>query len=289
MTSTKDDIAAQWLAEDAGETSASSQNIDGLARCDAVMSLTPKLADHPDVVWAFDEARRLARSAPPKPASRARWLPRPVLAWGMAGMAASACLALVLVLMNVNDPDTGPLSPPQTAEDAGATPDLAPPGLENRLADIDPVMLITDGVTVDGRSLAVLPFTGGTVPRGSGLAGADAAVSAMYQRLMARMAATPGLSVIGLDMAANYSDTELTGEEIAHLLNVRGVVRTSVDSDGQIVSLDVRVSDAAGNGADIEHHFSAPMADMSLIENDVMSSWLAALGTPQATSEPPTP
>jgi hypothetical protein len=56
-----------------------------------------------------------------------------------------------------------------------------------------------------------------------------------------------------------------------------------------MVSLDLRVSDAAGNSADIEHHFTAPMADMATIENEVMSSWLAALGTPQTSTEPSTP
>jgi TolB-like protein len=111
----------------------------------------------------------------------------------------------------------------------------------------------------------------------------------MYQRFVARLAATPGLYVIGPDMAAVYSDTELTGEQIALYLNVRGVVQASVDSDGQMVSLDLRFTDAASDGAETEQHFTAPMADLAAIENDVMSSVLAALGAPQPAAEPPIP
>jgi hypothetical protein len=74
------------------------------ARCDAVMALTPKLAGSADALWAFDEARALARRDPrgrndstPSLSSPRRWLQNPGIAWGAASILA---VALVFALQS---------------------------------------------------------------------------------------------------------------------------------------------------------------------------------------------
>lgn len=68
---------------------------DALARCEAAVLIGKRLADDPDLKWAYDEAARIAAS-PPRRAKAARVrqaLAHPGLAWGTA--AAATIVAIV--------------------------------------------------------------------------------------------------------------------------------------------------------------------------------------------------
>jgi hypothetical protein len=65
----KDDLAvAKYVALDGRREASTPEDPKYLAlfaRCDAVLSIAPRLADSPELAWAFAEARQLARSMPP--------------------------------------------------------------------------------------------------------------------------------------------------------------------------------------------------------------------------------
>jgi len=254
---------------------AAAGDADILARCDAVMALAPKLASRADVAWAFEEASRLARS--PAPAAAPRWFARAGLAWGVAGSMASVAVALGAALLW---PGLPPASPPaSTAAGPSITfaPVIIPAGFASRLAEVDPVVLIANQVPVDGRSIAVLPFSGRTSPGDADSAMAERAAAAIYGRLMQQLATIPGLYVIEPTLAATYADTELTPEEIAVYLGVRGVVEGRVSADSDTVSLGMRFTDAAGDGTAIDTNFAAAPERIDLIESGITASLLDAL------------
>lgn len=279
MTNDKNDVAEIYVAEDAGRKTAGSADLAGLARCDAVMTLVPKLAEHPDIAWAFDEARKLARSAPPPATSTTNWLHGPQFAWSLAGLAATACLVLAVFV-------TG--TPPATTQFPLASGIQAnfgpvgglPAGFENQLADIEPVVLV-DNVPVDGRSIAILPSAGIAPGSRVAFAGAetqgDDIATVFYERMLQRSAAV-GLNATASAVATAYADTEYTAEQIASFLGVRAIVTASFDSDGEMVSVDLQITDAAGDGNAIEQRLIAPIDQIAALEDDITTSVLEALG-----------
>lgn len=266
------------------------------ARCDAVMALTPKLAASRDVAWAFEEARALARSRPARQSAAARWYRWPALAWSVAGVASVALLAVIVVTQwpAPNDPalataTTGigvqGTSPGDSAAES-VPPGSVPPGVEDLLARIDPVVLIANQVTVDGRSIALLPFAeelAAVDP--DDIAAVAATTDAIYAGLIRQLRSVPGLYVAEPSTAAAYAEAGASPEEIALYLGVRGVVRGSIESDGRTVSLDLRFTDAAREGAPISKSFEGSVGQLAMIERDVTTSLLDALGTASTWSQ----
>jgi TolB-like protein len=272
------------------------------ARCDAVMTLAPKLSESADLAWAFDEARRIARSAPPRAADRGPrpWFQRPGPAWGVAAVMASVALVLgVLTLADRTGAPEGPsmsrgatVAPVAAAAESPAGSASATtaavtatsitfspiimPGLSAAqlaaLADIDPVVLIAGEVAVDGRSIAVLPFS---VAADAGGIGATA--DAVYRRLVQQLTAIPGLYVIDPAVAAAYADSELPSARIARYLGVRGVVEGHVDTDGNRLVLELTFTDAAQPSYSVRQAFAWSPADQSAAETSIADSVIDAL------------
>jgi hypothetical protein len=131
-----------------GEAGTRGHQLEAFARCDAVMALTSKLSTSPDVAWAFDEARRLARSGARAGREGLRWYQRPTLAWSAAGAATIAALVLAVIAW----------SPPPVARPAadsgiaGARITFAPiivgDDVLNRLANVAPVVMLGDQIRV---------------------------------------------------------------------------------------------------------------------------------------------
>ena len=100
-----DSAVARYVAFDGGGVAPppDESELDTFARCDAVLAVAPRLADSPELAWAFAEARQLARAAPP--VANLPWYRRAGLAWSAAAMSmvATAVLAVVVLLPPVDD------------------------------------------------------------------------------------------------------------------------------------------------------------------------------------------
>jgi hypothetical protein len=77
-----------------------SDRLQVFARCDAALALAPRLADSPDLAWAFAEARRLACSGPRVAAGTLPWYRRARVAWTAAGVSTAAAVALAVVILS---------------------------------------------------------------------------------------------------------------------------------------------------------------------------------------------
>lgn len=259
------------------------------ARCDAVMALTPKLAASPDVEWAYDEARRLARTAPGSLAqSKSRpWYLSPVLAWSAAGV-----LAVALVVSSLPGAftdravggDSATDATPVTASAFTPTsitfaPIVISPELAQMLAGIEPVLVLSNQTPVDARSLAVLPFA---QEDGESSSQASSVAEAIYAQVLRQLSAVPGIIVVDAATAAIYSESDLSPEEIALQLGVRGVVQGRVESVDGEVRFELRLTDAAAAGSSIDEAIERPTDELAQLQVDIASSVLGALARTQA-------
>jgi TolB-like protein len=158
---------------------------------------------------------------------------------------------------------------------------IIPADVVTQLAQVDPVVLIGNQVPVDGRSLALLPFSVEASAENTDTTSIDRTAVAIYDRLVQQLAAIPGLYVIEPTIAAAYADTELTPAEIAAYLGVRAVVEGRIRSEGDSVTLGLRFTDAAGDGASIDRTFDATPAEFPRLGSDVTVSLLDVLSIPR--------
>lgn len=272
-----DGVSTESQRRGASQGSATAAGLAMLARCDAAVSLAPKLAASPDLAFAFDEARMLARTLPDRRSgTRApRWSERPRLAWGVA-VAASAVAVFVTVANLTPTPDREPVAlAPLEPTATRAAPRVFPANIDDRLAKVDPVVLIADGVPVDGRSLAVLPFV--VTNEKDRAAGTGAAADALYARLIDALETVPGLVVIDPGVASGYANSELTPEQIALYLGVRAVVEGQVAAAGDTLSIGLRFTDAAADSAAVTRSFAGPADAAGAFERDIATSVLEAM------------
>jgi len=258
------------------------------ARCDAVMALLPRIGRLPDVAWAFDEARWIARGRIRAMGRPVPWYLKPALGWAVAGM-----LAIALVITSLPRTPAGPAanqaatsdSAPVTAAPAVANITFAPVVISTELAQmlaaIDPVVLLANAIPVDARSLVVLPFAG-TADTGPSLESAVVADS-IYTQVLRQLSAVPGLVLIDSATAAIYTDSGLTPEEIALQLGVRGIVEGRVVSINGDVRFELRLTDAAAAGSSIDEAIERPTDELALLQRDIAASVLDAL----ARTRPP--
>lgn len=269
------------------EAAVGSADAATFARCDAVLALLPRLADSPDLAWAFDEARDLARfrAWSRRGSSRGQaWYRSPCPAWVLTGL-----LAAVLVITAVPWPSLDePL--PAEAERPVASITFAPivisTELANALAEVQPVALLADQTPVDSRSLAVLPFTA----RPASAARGDPRLSAasIYGQVLGQLATVPGLYLVDPATATAYSNSSLPPEQIAQQLGVRGIVEGSIDLVENGIRFELSFTDAASTttaAGSVSESIERPTEELALLQTDITSSVLDAL----ARQPPPIP
>ncbi|MGD8340899.1 MAG: hypothetical protein PVH89_08960 [Gammaproteobacteria bacterium] len=297
---TEDDAVDRYLALDASrdDTAGGAPASDAVAatdravfaRCDAVMALAPKLAESADTAWAFEEARRIARSGPEQRErpSTTRWYLGPWPAWGVAGALA---IALALALLPASE---SPLPGPTPGEAEPAVPNItfAPivisTELARSLAEVEPVVALTDatarsselpapGVWVDGRSLAVLPFAASGDFSGGGTTAAS-----LYEQVVRQLRSIPGLYLIDSATAAVYAGSDLPAEEIARQLGVRGIVEGQIEAaDSGDIRFELSFTDASASGNSIREAIERPTEELVLLQSDIASTVLGALARPR--------
>lgn len=261
------------------------------ARCDAVMALIPKIGRLPDVAWAFDEARWIARGRL-KPMGRpAPWYSNPFFGWAVAGV-----FAIALVISSLPQTPAGSAAI-ETTTNQGATVQPAPAvanitfapvvistELAQMLATINPVVLLANEIPVDARSLAVLPFAG--APDTASSRESAVVADSIYTQVLRQLSAVPGLVLIDSATASIYTDSTLTPEEIALQLGVRGIVEGRVVSINGDIRFELRLTDAAAAGSSIDEAIERPTGELALLQRDIASSVLDALARTQPPIQP---
>jgi TolB-like protein len=255
-------------------------DFDTFARCDAVLALLPRLADSPDLAWAFAEARHLARAAPPGTALP--WYRRVRIAWSAAALSTAAAAALAIYVLLPPRDDTA-LPAAAVPESSFATA-MSAAELADRIAQFEPV-LISGTVPVDGRSLVVLPFSKGAGSFKPEATAKPEPADALYDRLVRQLDSMPGLYVVDAATAAIYADGTYSPEQIALYLGVRGVVQGKVHADDGRIYLEFVFTDAAGAGREIERDFERPVEELAMLQNDVARSVIDVLGEAPAPVE----
>lgn len=262
------------------------------ARCDTVMALIPKIGRLPDVAWAFDEARWIARGRL-KPMGRpAPWFRNPGLGWAVAGV-----LAVALVITSLPEPPAGPAAnEPETSRDSAAiqpgpavasitfAPVVISTDLAQMLAAIEPVVLLANEIPVDARSLAVLPFAG--TPDTASSRESAVVADSIYTQVLRQLSTVPGLVLIDSATASIYAGSTLTPEEIALQLGVRGIVEGRVVSINGDIRFELRLTDAAAAGSSIDEAIERPTGELALLQRDIASSVLDALARTQPPIQP---
>jgi TolB-like protein len=283
--------AAEWFVEiDAGADPAAETELadwleanpeheDALARCDAAVHLARRLREDPGMRAALEEVDRpgVARR---RAALRRAFAPlaSPVLAWSIAGLASA--VAIVAVTRGQG---------PVPADAPAAARSVGPPAYDIalELATPEPAVVLPGRIIVDARSLAVLPFAVSTVAAGG--AGDDPAARALaadlYDTLVRRLAAIPGLYVVGRPAVVPYAGTDTPAGEVAAQLGVRGIVEGRIESTGRRIRILLRVTDAANDAKTWQSTFDRTADELTGVETDMVSdiaSVLAATAVPAA-------
>lgn len=119
------------------------------ARCEAAVQLVTLLNDDKELQWALDEAAQIAgKSVPLHDAVRGvPWYQQPLLAWSVAGV------FVVIAAFTLIERYAADLAPQHIT--------ALPPPKENSsltLAVAEPAVVLPGEISVDARSVAVLPF-----------------------------------------------------------------------------------------------------------------------------------
>jgi TolB-like protein len=246
------------------------------ARCDAVIALAPKLSDSDDVGWAFEEARRLARSAPGTDRTRERrWYRGPWPAWTVAGILAVALLLSSMPrLPKTPTTDEGAeIDPATTAANITINQFVVSDEVARTLSEVEPVVLLANRTPVDSRSLAILPFTNAALANGN----ASVTAESIHRQVTRQLGAVPGVYLIDPATASVYSNYDMSAETIAEQLGVRGVVEGRIMSINGSVRFELVFTDAAGTGASLRESIERPSSEIALLESDIASTVVDAL------------
>jgi adenylate cyclase len=152
------------------------------------------------------------------------------------------------------------------------------------LAEIDPFVLLANDTSVDARSLAVLPFAGGTDVASS--REATLVANSIYAQVLRQLSSVPGLVLIDSATASVYSNSDLSPEEIALQLGVRSIVEGRVVSVNGDIRFELRLTDAAAAGSSVDEAIERPTAELGLLQRDIASSVLDALARTQRPIQP---
>jgi TolB-like protein len=244
-----------------------------LERCEAAVEIARRLADDPELRWAYDEAAMLARSGRGSRADRLlrplRW---PKLAWGMVALAL-AIAGTALLVRESREPD-------RRVQRADAQDRSAPrsnaAGIVALSPASNPVIVLPGRVAVDANSVAVLPFaeqSGDGAPRTS-------IAAELHRDLVAAIRAVPGLYAIGAPSVAAYAGSELPASEIGAQLGARAVLSASVTFADDDVLVTARLADAATDTLLWQARYEEPVGDLSAIRVEILNGIATALVDP---------
>jgi TolB-like protein len=301
MTTGKDNVperdephatAARWFVElDAGPLDAAKErelkawlerdpeHEAELARCEAAMELARELQGDDELRWAFADATRLAETPPAR--FRLSWYRRPVLAWSVAAIA--VVVAVVAVGVSWQREPAPLVAPP-----AASARDTLSQELVRELAVAKPVVLSPDtaNLVVDARSVAVLPFELEPLAPGGDSAAAENIVATLYNDIVRDLAAIPGVHVFERSALASYAQSYIAPEEIALQLSVRGVVAARVTSADGRVRVVLTIVDAAQSALGSEQTFDRPVAELTALRTDIVTTIATTLAAPVGVPEP---
>ena len=251
-----------------------------LERCTAAVEIARRLADDPDVRWAYVEAGALAKRSAADRSRRASRVAHRVLGGRIA-----AALVLVAAVTAWWPRDPGaPAEPGAVTRRAAAIVAAAPV--------TSPVVLLPGSVAVDANSIAVLPFdalpAAETDPER-----ADPRFAADLQRnVVADLASVPGLYVVGGSSVLPYASADFSASELGVLLGARGILRGDVRlADGRIL-LRAQLADAATGDVIWRAEYEHGVDDLHLLQTELVDGVTAALvdpalRTPAASWTPP--
>jgi TolB-like protein len=244
-----------------------------LERCEAAVEIARRLADDPELRFAYDEAASLARgerrSRTAAMLGRLGW---PKLAWGAAALALAAAITAPIV--------RDPREPAREIQRAGTTDRSdarsSAAGIVALSPAANPVIVLPGRVAVDANSVAVLPFVeqpGDAAPR------ASFAVD-LHRDLVAALRAVPGLYAIGESSVAPYASSTLSASEIGVQLGARAVLSADVGFADDDVVLTARLADAATDTLLWEARYEEPLQRLPALRVEIVDRIAAALVDP---------
>jgi TolB-like protein len=258
---------ASWLDRD-------SDNEPDLERCEAAVEIARRLADDPDLRWAYDEAAALALGGRElRGAGRSRRFRWPRLAWGVAALALAAVVA-ALIAREAREP----IGNARALDIANVSkPSSSAAGIVALSSASNPVIVLPGRVAVDANSVAVLPFLeqpGDAPPRAN--------VAAELNRdLVTALRAVPGLYAIGEPSVSPYAASELQASEIGALLGARAVLSADVALVKDDILVTARLADAATDTILWEARYAQPLAQLPAIRVAILDGVAGALVDPE--------
>jgi TolB-like protein len=137
-------------------------------------------------------------------------------------------------------------------------------------APVNPTVVLPSGVLVDGRSVAVLPFTGN-----------DALAAGFEQDVVAALRSVPGLYVVAGTATAPYrATTELSAAEIGSQLGAASIADGEVTRSGARVQLVVRLRDARTGATVWRSALDEPVDRLAHLRDEIADGIALALLAP---------
>ena len=246
-----------------------------LERCTAAVEIARRLADDPDLRWAYAEAGALAKHSAADRSRRASRVARGVLG---GSIAAALVLLAAVTAWWPRDP-AAPAQPGAVMRRAAAIVAAAPV--------TSPVVLLPGSVAVDANSIAVLPFD--ALPAAeTDPDPADPRFAADLQRgVVADLASVPGLYVVGGSSVLPYASGDFSASELGVLLGARGILRGGVRlADGRIL-LRAQLADAATGAVIWRAEYEHGVDDLRVLQTELVDGVTAALVDPALRTPAP--
>jgi TolB-like protein len=242
-----------------------------LERCEAAVEIARRLADDPELRFAYDEAAALAAGGHKSRASKAlQRLSWPKLAWGVAALALAAVVAS-LIVRESREPARALNVASESARGSSAARIVALSPASN------PVIVLAGRVAVDANSVAVLPFVeqpGDAAPRTN--VAAD-----LHRDLVAALGAVPGVYAIGEPSVSPYAASELSASEIGAQLGARAVLSADIAFANDGILVTARLADAATDTLLWQARYEQPLDELAAIKVEILDGIAAALVDPE--------
>jgi TolB-like protein len=260
-----DELAA-WLAQDPEHAAA-------FARCAQAFALAAQLDG--DGLALESTPRRPARSPL---APMLALLGRPAVAWSVTALVLAVAVA-------------GWWRPVETLPNAPAVPAEAPsrapvPMLAGRAPEswpVEPVVVLPGQVVVDALSVGVQRLRPAVATDD-----ADRRTAAeLYAYLVARLSSTPGYYVLGAGTLDPFNAVDVTPTAIASQVGVRAIVEGRVASDGESVTLELRLTDASRDAVLIDESFTYDAGELHGLLEEVVGRIMLTMAEPLVAAARP--
>jgi TolB-like protein len=240
-----------------------------LERCSAAVEIARRLADDPELRWAYDETAALAAGT-----ASTRFLPRR-LAWAAA--LAAAVMAGIATIWVARDPRTPrDLRAPREASALAAT--VSAPSAARIAAAApasEPALRLPSGGIVDAGSVAVLQFS---FPPDTPVAGN--LVASLARDIGTQLASAPGIYVVGTPQADAYLGIELAASELGAQLGVRGVLVGELTLEADRVHVAAKLLDAITDERLWHADYEQPATELAALADEIGAEVTAALVDP---------